>query len=325
MNRDKFIGILTIALALLFIAYVAFSMWQNERRARNTVFVQFSEMGALQNGDAVVIRGFEIGSIASIVRANGMALVEINLTEPRIFCKNTRFRNVSPNIMGSRNIVIEPGKHGEPVPKNYVFNGEFEPGFAEVLALTDAIKKQVADFMEFIRILHTGDEKSPALQTQVENIISECEDLLAVLSKAVNSIENQTIGTLNKVGNYVTQISDASREIDYFLDTARVQAKEGIESAEKIIAKVGESIKDLNEILTRFEDSPVTVALLDKKEIINDLDSLRSSLQTFINSIDKKGVKVYDEDGKRKSMVSVKNIHLLRETARSKAKKRAKE
>jgi hypothetical protein len=79
----------------------------------------------------------------------------------------------------------------------------------------------------------------------------------------------------------------------------------------------------LNDILTRLENSPVTVALLDKKDIINDLDSLMFSLQAFISSIDRKGIKVYDENGKRKSMVSLKNIHILRETARSKAKKRA--
>jgi len=64
---------------------------------------------------------------------------------------------------------------------------------------------------------------------------------------------------------------------------------------------------------------------LDKKDIINDIDSLRSALQAFVSSIDRKGVKVYDEKGKRKSMVSFKNLHFFRETARSKARKRAEQ
>ena len=325
MNNDKFIGSLTIAAVLLVIAYLAFSIWQNEKIARNVVLVQFPEMGALQNGDVVAIKGFAIGHIVSITKANDKALVEIGLDEPRIFRKDTRFRNVSPNIMGSRSIIVEPGKRGEPTQKGYIFNGEFEPGFAEVLALTDVARKKVAAIMEFVRVLYTGDKKNQPLQKDIENIMDECEDLLAALSKVINIVEGQTMGALNKVGDYVVQISDASKKIDTSLDTIRVQAKEGVESADKIILSVKESIENLNKIITQFENSPVTVALLDKKEIISDIDSLRSSLQTFVTSIDRRGIKIYDENGKRKSMISLKNIHLVRETARSKAKKRKQE
>ncbi|MCL1957621.1 MAG: MlaD family protein [Fibromonadales bacterium] len=323
MNNDKLIGSITIAAVLLVIAYLAFSIWQNERKARNVVLVQFPEMGALQNGDVVAIRGFAIGHIVSVTKANDKALVEIGLDEPRIFRKDTRFRNVSPNIMGSRSIIVEPGKKGEQVPKNYVFDGEFEPGFAEILALADIAKKQVAALVEFVRVLHTGDEKNPSLQKKVEDIVKECEDVLSALSKAINTVENQTMGALNKVGDYAVQISDASNKIDKSLDTIRVQAKEGIESADRIISSMKVAIENLDKIIIQFESSPVTVALLDKKEIVDDIDSLRSSLQAFVNSIDRKGIKIYDENGKRKSMISLKNIHLIRETARSKAKKRA--
>jgi len=325
MNNEKLIGSLTIAVVLLVIAYIAFSIWQSERRARNVVLVQFPEMGALQNGDVVAIRGFAIGHIVSITKANDKALVEISLEEPRIFRKDTRFRNVSPNIMGSRSIVVEPGKNGEPMPKDYVFDGEFEPGFAEILALTDIARKQVSNLMELVRILHTGDEKNPSLQKKVEDIMEECEGVLEALSKVITTVDNQTMGALNKVSDYAEQISDASSKIDKSLDTIRVQAKDGVESANKVILSVMEAIENLNKIIIQFESSPVTVALLDKKEIVNDIDSLRSSLQAFVGSIDRKGIKVYDENGKRKNMVSLKNIHLIRETARSKAKKRAQE
>jgi ABC-type transporter Mla subunit MlaD len=325
MNNDKIIGSITITAVLLVIVYVAFSIWQNERKARNVVFVQFPEMGALQNGDVVAIRGLAIGHIVSITKANDKALVEIGLDEPRIFRKDTRFRNVSPNIMGSRSIVVEPGKKGEPMPENYIFEGEFEPGFAEILALTDVAKEQVSTLMEFIRVLHTGDEENSSLQKKVEDIMDECEELLDALSNAINTVENQTMGALNKIGDYAEQISEASRKIDKSLDTIRVQAKEGIESADKIILSVKETIDNLSEIITQFESSPITVALLDQNGVVNDLDSLRSSLQLFVNSIDRKGIKIYDENGKRKSMISLKNIHLIRETARSKAKKRAQE
>jgi len=325
MNNDKLIGGFTITVVLLVIVYLAFSIWQNERKARNVVLVQFPEMGALQNGDVVAIRGFVVGHIVSVTKVNDKALVEIGLDEPRIFRKDTKFKNVSPNIMGSRSIMIEPGKHGEQAPKDYVFDGEFSPGFAEILALSDIAKKQVAAIMELIHILHTGDEENASLQKKIEDIMAECEDVLDALAKAINTVESQTMGALNKVGDYAVQISDASDKIDKSLDTIRVQAKDGIESAEKIILSVRESIDNLSNIMEQFESSPITIALLDKKDIINDIDSLRSSLQAFVSSIDRKGIKLYDENGKRRSMISLKNIHLIRETARSKAKKRALE
>jgi len=325
MHRDKLTGFITIAVALLIIVYVVFAVWQNEKIARNTVFVQFSEMGALQNEDVVSIRGLEIGRVVSITRANEKALVEIGLDEPRIFRKDTKFRNISPNIMGSRSIVIEPGKDGELAPKDYVFNGEFEPGLAEILALTDVAKEYVASLMKFIRILHTGDENNSSLQETFEDIINECEDLMATLSDVVYSVEKQTLGALNKVSDYTEQISNASIKINNSLDTVRVQAQDGIEAVENIILKVNGSIENLNGILIRFENNPVIEALLDKREIIDDIDSLRSALQAFVSSIDRYGVKIYDEKGERLSMIKFKNIHLFRETARSKAKKRAEE
>jgi len=323
MNKDRLIGIVTIAVAVLLLVYVAFAMWQREKHTLNTIYVQFPEMGALQNEDIVTVRGLPIGHVASIKRASGKALVEIDLYEPRTFRKDTRFRNISPNIMGSRNIAIELGTKGEFVPSDYIFDGEFEPGLAEILYLTDVAKEQVAVVMEFIRLLHTGDKNNSPLHQKVEEVIVEVEDLIVALSKAISDVEKQVMVALDKIGGYAEQVSDASVKINKSLDTIRVQAQDGILAADKIISEVNNSILSLNEILIKFENSPITVALLEKKDVIDDIDSLRSALQAFVNSIDSKGIKIYDESGKRKSMVTFKNIHLFRETARSKAKKRS--
>ncbi|MCL2260758.1 MAG: MlaD family protein [Fibromonadales bacterium] len=325
MNTDKIVGIATISVVLLIVVYVAFAMWLSEKRARNTVFVQFYEMGSLQNEDVVVIRGLAVGKVASIKRKNDKALAELDLYEPRIFRKDTKFKNISPNIMGSRFISIEPGTKGDLAPEDYVFDGEFEAGMAEVLALTDAAKEQIAILMDFVRVLYSGDENSASLQDNVESILTDCEDLLATLEKALASVDNQTMKALNKVGSYANQISDASITINKTLDTIRTQAQDAVVTMDDIIAKVNKSIAGLGKVLIEFESSPVTSALLDKKDIINDIDSLRSALQAFIGSIDGKGIKIYDEKGKRKSMITLKNLHLFRETARSKAKKRAEQ
>jgi preprotein translocase subunit YajC len=322
MNKDRIVGIATIAAVFLLLVYVAFAMWQREKRAQNTIYAQFDELGALQNEDIVTIRGFEIGHVASITRVRGKALVEIDLNEPRAFRKDTKFRNISPNIMGSRNIAIEPGTKGEFAPKDYVFDGVFEAGLAEILYLTEVAKEQVAFIMEFVRLLHAGDENNPSLRSKLESVVADAEDLIAMLSQTIDAVEKKTMAALDAVGGYATQVSNAGAKIDKSLDTLVVQAQGGVLAVEKIIAEINNSIESLNEILIQFENSPVTVALLDKREIVDDIDSLRSALQAFVGSIDRKGVKIYDEDGKRKSMISLKNLHLIRETARSKAKKR---
>jgi ABC-type transporter Mla subunit MlaD len=324
-KKDKIVGIATITVALLVIAFVAFAMWRNEKRAINTVYAKFPEMGALQNQDIVTIRGFTIGHITSITRVSGAALVEIDLDEPRVFRKDTRFRNISPNIMGSRSIAIEPGIKEEYAPKDYVFEGEFEPGFAEILYLSDVAKQQVAAIMDFIRILQTGSEENSSLQKKLEKVLNECEDLLAALANVLNSVEKQTMRALNEIDHYAGEISKATVKVNKSLDTIMTQAQDGVQEIESIISTANTYIESLNEILIQFENNPVTVALMDKKDIINDITNLQVALQAFVGNIDKNGVKIYDEDGKRKGMVSLKNIHLLRETARSKAKKRAEQ
>jgi len=121
----------------------------------------------------------------------------------------------------------------------------------------------------------------------------------------------------------VDEVTDASVTIGKSVDTLRVQAQEGVKSLEDIVLKIQDAIKSLDDILAQFENSPVTIALIDKREIVDDIDNLRSTLQGFIGAIDNKGIKIYDEKGNRQSMIRWKNIHLLRETARSKAKKRS--
>jgi len=323
MKTDKIIGLVTITSAVLLIIYVVFAMWWSEKRARNTVLVQFNEMGSLQNEDIVAIRGYAIGKVASITRFKGKALVEIDLDEPRIFRTDTKFKNVSPNIMGSRFVIIEPGKDGELAPEDHIFDGNFEAGLAEILALSDLAKAQIAALMEFVRLLHEGDEDTPSLQAKVEEILTDCEDLIATLEKALASVDKQVLGALNTAGNYAEQISDVGVIIDKTLDTIRTQAQDGIVAAGDIVSKVNSAIESLNKVITDFESNQVTIALLDKREVIDDIDSLLVALRAFLNSVDRQGIKIYDEKGKRKSMVSLRNINLFGETARSKAKKRA--
>jgi len=325
MLRYKVVGNITIAVALLSIVYVFFAVWKNESEASNVILVQFDEMGALQNQNIVSIRGFEVGQVVSITRANEKALVKIVLDEPRIFRKDTKFRNVSPNIMGNRSIAVEPGKNGEIAPSGYIFDGDFEPGLAEILYMTDIAKKNVAALMKFIRVLRTGDEDNTSLQKKYEEIMEECEDFVATLSTVVNSVEKRTLGALDKVSYYVDEVSDASIKIGNSVDTIRIQAQDGIKAIEDIVLKIKNAIKSLDDILIQFENNPVTVALIDKKEIVNDINNLRSTLQAFVSAIDEHGIKIYDEKGKRQSMLRWKNIHIIRETARSKAKKHLEE
>lgn len=325
-EKDILVGKAAILIAMLIIVSTAFAMWQSERKARNVVFVEFSEMGALQVEDVVSIRGLEVGKIASVKKKDGKALVELHLNNSRIFLKDTKFKNTSPNIMGSRAIVIEPGKHGDLAPSDYIFQGEFNPGLTELLALSSIAMEKVNEIAHFIRLLRYGDDKSPSLQEQIENITKECENLIEVLSVAVGAVEEQVVGALNKVSYYSEEVADASIKIDKTLDTMLVQAESGIVYAESIVLNVKKTIDNLNSLLTKFEENKVTIALLDNKQIVDDINSLLSTLQMFMNSIDTQGIKIYDENGKRKSMVNfINNVHLFRETARSKAKKRSME
>jgi len=323
MFRYKAIGSVTIAVALLLIIYVCFAVWRSENDASNLILVRFNEMGALQPQDIVTIRGFEVGHVASITRADEKALVKIVLDEPRIFRKDTKFKNVSPNIMGSRSISVEPGKNGEVAPTGYIFDGDFESGLAEILYMTDIAKKNIDLLMELIHVLHIGDENNTSLQKKYEEVMEECEEFITTLTSVVSSVEKQTLGALDKINYYADEVSDASIKIGNSMDTIRIQAQDGIKAVENIIFKIKSAIENLNDILIQFENNPVTIALIDKREIVDDIYNLRSALQAFISTIDDQGIIIYDEKGKRQSMVRLKNIHLIRETARSKAKKRA--
>jgi ABC-type transporter Mla subunit MlaD len=319
---DKTFGYLSFTAILVLIVGTGLLMWRSEREAGHFIQVRFQEMGSLQPEDAVTIRGFKVGRITRVERDGDSALVTAMLFEPMIFRSDSRFSNISPDIMGNRELRIEPGEKGEVMKEGHVFEGEFEPGLAEVLKLVDLAQEQVAFIMEITRMLQFGDSAHPALQGQIQNILVTAEGVIDTLTHMVAQIDKGTNATLRKVQHYAGTATQAVATINTTLDTLREAASAGIGQTRQVVLRADTLVAALSRTVRSIEEHPLTGDLLKSRALVDDIEALIATLDKVVGTIDRQGIVMLDSNGERISMVRLGNLHIFRERAASKAQKR---
>jgi ABC-type transporter Mla subunit MlaD len=319
---DKTLGYLSFIVIVVLIVGTGLLMWKNEREAGHFIQVRFSDMGSLQPEDAVTIRGFKVGRITRVERDGESALVTAMLFEPMVFRADTKFSNISPDIMGDRELRIVPGEEGATVRQGHVFEGEFEPGLAEVLRLVDFVEEQVAFIMDVARIVQFGDSTRAPLQGQIQNVLSTAENALDTLTRLVATVDKSANRALRQVQNYSGSALHAVAVLDTTLDTLRQAASDGIVQTRAVMQRADTLVSSLGLAVKSVDEHPLVNELLRSRDIMDGLDSLVATLNSVVGSIDRQGIVMLDSAGNRISMVRLGNLHLFRERAASKAKKR---
>jgi hypothetical protein len=265
-----------------------------------------------------------VGRITRVERDGERALVTAILFEPRVFRLDTRFRNISPDIMGDRELAIEPGREGQVAPKDFVFTGEFEPGLAEILRLVDMLQHYVKLVMDITRFLQFGTDSTPSLNGQIQTILSVAESTIDTLTRTVARLDKTANRALRGLDGYTREASRAAVQVGKTLDTLRTVAHASIDDAQAILERADTLIVALSSAVAQVREHPLTHELLHSRALVDDIEGLIATLDGIVSRIDNKGIVMLDSNGERISMIRFKNLHLLRERAASKAKKREK-
>lgn len=316
---DKNLGYLVLLLLLGVGAAVALQMWNKQRNARDTVYVLYQQLGSLQPEDPVTIRGYRVGKVSAVRWLPGKgALVTLSLDNPRIFRTGTDFRNENFSLMGQRRIDVVPDRDGDITPSDHIFVGTFEPGIAEVLHLMETVITEVALVQNLALRLQNGDSTHPSLQTSIEALLDQGDEITERLDATVRTVTptlGQALGSVDRISRQTvitgreatTTIRDLHGTITLTMEDARV-----------LLANLQATLARLDQVLDGIESSPMTGNLLERKELLENIVQLVGSLQAVVHKVDGKGIVLLDENGKRKSMVKLKNINLFGKTAREK-------
>ncbi|MBP5248026.1 MAG: mammalian cell entry protein [Fibrobacter sp.] len=319
---DKAFGYFSFAVILLIIVGVTFGMWQAHRESSTQAIIDFQELGSLSPEDPMTENGYEIGHVGDIQWLGNRSRVTVVFDEPITLHEGTQFRNAAFALMGQRRIELIRSREGKVLPKDHVFQGEFVPGITESLRFITELHDQVMVTRDAILTILSGNDTLPSVTQKYHEAMETVEGLL-------DNLEKNTQTTGKKIQDVLAQAENASSAIHKTADAADSTIRVLTEQADSSIAKAQTALQGLSDgigkiesIVEAAETDTLAQNLLNTKATVDKVNQLISQMEQLIQAINTKGIAVYDENGNKVKLLKWKNLNLIGETAREKAKKR---
>lgn len=322
---DRALGYLSLVMFAGIFAGISFGMWSADQKVNHTAIVDFKELGSLQPEDPVVVRGYRIGTIGEVTWLKDRSRVKIKFNEPLTLREGTQFNNVNYALMGQRRLEIIPSKTGKIMPESHVFQGNFEPGIAETLRLIENVNEQLDAVQKTILLLAQGDSTHKSAPEIYEEAMHSIEDIFAHTEKTVGTLGPKLNKLFKQVNNSSKVLTKTALQADTAIKTVTTVANEKITLIDSVIISIRSNAEKTNQVITNIENGIDSETLLQSKELIENINNTIASLNKAIAAIDTKNLGFKDENGKPIHLITWKNMNIVGETAREKARKRMEE
>ncbi len=321
---DKALGYASFAVLLCILAGVALGMYRAHRETSTKAFIDFDELGSLSPEDPMTENGYEIGRVSSVEWLGNKSRVTVIFDNPVVLREGTRFRNAAFAIMGGRRIELVRSKTGESLPESHVFKGEFVPGITESIRYISEIRDRLMTVRDAAMLILSGSESNPGAVQKYEEAMGSVEALLSHLNEislAANGKVQKALDVADSASGEIIRIADAADET---IHTTSEKAEASIGAAASALQRLSDGIGKVEGILSAIESDSLAQSLLETTDLVESIDSLAGKMSQLVQSIQTKGMAVYDENGNRVRLTSWKNWNIIGKTAREKAREKQK-
>lgn len=319
---DKAFGYISFAVILLIIVGVTFGMWQAHQESSTQAIIDFQELGSLSPEDPMTENGYEIGHVGDIQWLGNRSRVTVIFDEPITLHEGTQFRNAAFALMGQRRIELIRSREGKVLPKDHVFQGEFVPGITESLRFITELHSQVMVTRDAILTILAGNDTLPGVTQKYHEAMHTVEELLNSLEKATQAAGQKIQDVLAQAEKASTAINQTADAADSTIRTVTAQADSSMAKASIALQGLSGGIEKIEALANAVETDTLAQNLLNTKETVDKVHQLMDEMERLIQAINTKGVAVYDENGNKVQLLKWKNLNLIGETAREKAKRR---
>jgi hypothetical protein len=120
-------------------------------------------------------------------------------------------------------------------------------------------------------------------------------------------------------------IKTTALQADTAIRTVTTAANEKISLIDSVIITLSENAQKTNQVITNIEKGIDSETLLQSKELVENINEIIASLNQAISTIDTKNFGFKDKDGKEIKLITWKNMNIIGDNARDKARKRLEE
>ncbi len=214
----------------------------------NTVKISFPDVGALRTGDPLAVSGVSMGKVKAIDLVSGKVVVTCSIDETVFLGEDATFTVKNVGLMGERFVAVFAGTLSVPLDTSIVHDGRYDTGIPEVMGMMGDMVSEVRELVHLIG----STVASPGTLNDFQETVSQLHDLSVSLNGLVDESKEDYIRSLRA-------IERASTSIDELVQSSGPTADSAIKSFASASAKL--------DMLT------------------DDLDTLSSSLQTFIDKL----------------------------------------
>ncbi len=320
---NRALGYISMIAIITLFAYIGYSMYMAQQGVSHVATVDFNELGTLQPEDPVVIRGFKVGTIGTVTWLGDRARITVKFDDPIVLREGTEFNNVNFALMGQRRLEITPSKTGKIMPEDHVFTGHFEPGIAEALRFIENVNQQIAVIRDVIHVITEGDSTHQSAPEVFENTFNAIEAFLDSADQEAAKFSPKIMQLFNQVNQTSQSIGEATVKADSTIRLATSAVNEKLDSIQSTIRTISETAEKTNKAITDIENSTLSAEILKTTQTVEKINSIIDKFNQVVKAINTKGIKIYDKDGKPVKLIKWKNMNIIGQTARSKAKDRA--
>jgi hypothetical protein len=206
-----------------------------------------------------------------------------------------------------------------------VFEGHFEPGIAETLRLIENVNEELETIRQMVLLLTQGDSTHKSATQVYEEAMHSIENLFAHTEKTVEALGPKLNKLFKQVDKSSKVLTKTTLKADTAIKTVTAAVNEKVSLVDSVIITISENAQKANQIITNIEKGIDSETLLQSKELVENINELITGLNKAISAIDTKDLGFKDENGKPIHLITWKNMNIVGDNARDKARKRLEE
>ncbi|MCY3810058.1 MAG: MlaD family protein [Gemmatimonadetes bacterium] len=250
--REFRIGVFVVLGVLGFLTFLFMMTDPGTFRGRYTIHTRLSDAGGVRNGDAVQLRGINIGRVTGSELAGPDVVLALEIDNEWRLPRGSSAVLASAGVLGGIVVSIEPGSGEDFVEPLEEIPGASYPGMMESAG---ELAVEAGEAMNQIRNLFADSTLEAA-----SGSISRLRDLISDISRLIDSQGGELrelTGTLLRSAENVEGITSAEEWSEVL-----ASAETTIAALDGVSAELGESVALLNEVLARIERGEGTLGLL---------------------------------------------------------------
>ncbi|MDN5353888.1 MAG: phospholipid/cholesterol/gamma-HCH transport system substrate-binding protein [Candidatus Cloacimonadota bacterium] len=237
-NLEIKVGIFTLlALVILILGYMWF-MQLLEHKKYTTLQVEFENIGKIEKGSTVSVRGLRRGKVDKIQLTPDGVVTDLLVDLPLPLPADSKFYIKEMDAMGSVRVDIIPGTSEKKMDYNQVQIGQKSFGISNLVVKLNNLTEKIQDFANKL-------ESDKQMLPQVKNILNSTENF-------VKNLDNSYQKNEDKLDIAISGLANLVEDLNSFLETNRDKLDSGIATADTTMHNLNNAVQEFNQLASNL-------------------------------------------------------------------------